>query len=175
MRLIITKEYEPSTTANMRTAVHSLFQAIAVIHLLSHSPQSAFFVHGQPDVQPTYRSEHGKLDVTLTIGEATYNNTATGLVQKVVGYNGQIGGPTLYVKPGDQLSITLINDLPSEPCNTFVPEMFNSYHAVDITNLHFHGLHIPPRDNPNALEVRPGESHTYTINIPDGHSGGTHW
>ena len=109
------------------------------------------------DVQPTLRSENGKLDVRLEIGVALYENNATGFMQNLVGYNGVVGGPTLYVKPGDQVSITLVNQLPKEPVNTFVPELFNEYHAVDITNLHFHGLHIAERDHPNALEIRVGE------------------
>jgi hypothetical protein len=55
----------------------------------------------------------------------------------------------------------LINKLPKEPANTFVPELFNSYHAADIiANLHFHSLHITERNNPNALDVRVGEEVT---------------
>mmetsp|Transcript_17481 Transcript_17481/g.24108 ORF Transcript_17481/g.24108 Transcript_17481/m.24108 type:complete len:664 (-) Transcript_17481:245-2236(-) len=146
----------------------------SLLFLLSISGFSAGVLLA-PDVQNAIYSSNGKLSTTLTIGEATYSNPETGLVQKVVGYNGQIGGPTLYAKPGDYVEITLINDLPAEPCNTFVPEMFNAYHAVDITNIHFHGLHIPPTANPSHLEVRPGESHTFSFQIPEGHNGGTNW
>lgn len=131
--------------------------------------------HDAPDVQPTLRSENGTLSVTLSIGPALYNNTETGLVQKVVGYNGMIGGPTLILHPGDVLELTLVNDLPQEPCNTFVPELFNAYHGVDRTNLHFHGLHIADELNPHAFNIGPGQSYTYTVPIPQGHSGGTFW
>jgi len=148
--------------------------------LLSLSLAAAFAtatsaINVADDVQPTLYSEGGKLQVILTIGEALYENPTTGLKQKVVGYNGVIGGPTLYVQPGDDLVITLKNDLPPEPCNTFVPELFNEYHAVDITNLHFHGLHISEGMNRNALEIGPGQNYTYNIRIPEGHSGGTYW
>lgn len=127
------------------------------------------------DVQPTLYSENGKLEVTLTIGEALYSNPDTGLVQRVVGYNGVIGGPTLYAQPGENIVLTLMNDLPPEPCNTFVPELFNQYHAVDISNLHFHGLHIAESMNRNSLMIGPGQNYTYNIHIPEGHSGGTFW
>lgn len=131
--------------------------------------------HGFTDVQPTLKSENGKLELTLTIGEALYANIDTGLVQTLVGFNGIVGGPTLYVKPGDELTVTLINNLPKEPCDTNVPEMFSQYHAVDITNLHFHGLHIPQEYHPMHLELRPGENYTYSFTIPAYHMGGTHW
>jgi len=108
------------------------------------------------DVQPTLYSENGRLEIILSIGEALYENPTTGLKQRVVGYNGIIGGPTLYVQPGDDIVLLLKNDLPPEPCNTFVPELFNQYHGVDLTNLHFHGLHIAETLNPNHLELRPG-------------------
>jgi FtsP/CotA-like multicopper oxidase with cupredoxin domain len=126
-------------------------------------------------VQPTLRSKDGKLEVTITIGPVLYNNSITGLVQNLVGYNGVVGGPTLYVKPGDELTVTLINDLPKEPCNTNVPALHNSYHAVDITNLHFHGLHIAEKYNPMHLELQPGDTYTYKFKIPGHHQGGTHW
>jgi FtsP/CotA-like multicopper oxidase with cupredoxin domain len=126
------------------------------------------------DVHETLYSQDGLLELTLSIGPALYQNDQ-GLEQYLVGYNGTVGGPTLYVKPGDVLRVTLINSLIKEPCNTFVPELFNAYHAVDKTNLHFHGLHIPASENPSKLIVDVGESHTYSFTIPEDHMGGTHW
>lgn len=51
-----------------------------------------------PDEQPVYSSVDGELSVTLSLGEAMYESDS--LKQKVIGYNGIIGGPTLRVKPG---------------------------------------------------------------------------
>lgn len=145
---------------------------VCVASLLSIAAGS---INVADDVQPTLYSENGRLEVALSIGEALYENPVTGLKQRVVGYNGIIGGPTLHVQPGDDLVLTLKNELPPEPCNTFVPELFNQYHGVDITNLHFHGLHIAEALNPIHLELRPGQNYTYNVRIPEGHSGGTYW
>ena len=122
-----------------------------------------------PDAQPVLSSENGELSVTLTIGEALYENVETGLKQKVVGYNGVVVGPTLRVKPGDTLRITLMNELPEEACNTSVPELWNQYHAISDTNLHVHGLFVPAQENPTFIKIAPGETHEYTINIPETH------
>ena len=48
---------------------------------------------------------------------------------------------------------------------------------TEATNLHFHGLHVPPTgtaDN-SFLEVGPGESITYELPIPADHPSGMFW
>ena len=126
--------------------------------------------------QEVIYSENGKLSYTLTIEPVIYNNTETGLAQYLIGSNGEVGFPTLLVKPGDEISITLVNNLRREPCNMYlVPELWNQYHAVDRTNLHFHGLHISNLANPVETSIGPGQSYNYDFTIPEEHMGGTHW
>lgn len=74
-------------------------------------------------------------------------------------YNGQIPGPRLEAKPGDTVQIRFTNRL-SQP-----------------TNLHYHGLHIPPTGTGDNvfLEILPSESHTYEFQIPRNHPAGTFW
>jgi FtsP/CotA-like multicopper oxidase with cupredoxin domain len=74
-------------------------------------------------------------------------------------YNGQIPGPRLEAKPGDRVQIRFTNRL-NQP-----------------TNLHYHGLHIPPTGTGDDvfLEILPGESHTYAFQIPQNHPAGTFW
>ena len=131
-----------------------------------------------PDDQPVFSSaddDAGELNVTLTIGQALYTSVDGSLVQKVVGYNGLLGGPTLRVKPGDTLRITMENKLPEETCDTDVRELWNTFHAISETNLHVHGLFVSEEANPTFIKIRPGDSHEYVIKIPEGHQGGTHW
>ena len=75
------------------------------------------------------------------------------------GFNGQIPGPILAARPGDHVRIRFRNSLP-EP-----------------TNLHYHGLHIPPTGNADNsfLEIASGESFTYEFDLPPSHQGGTYW
>ncbi len=74
----------------------------------------------------------------------------------LLAYNGQIPGPRLEAKPGDTVRIRFQNNLP------------------DPTNLHYHGLHIPPTGNADNvfLRVGSGEQVTYEFSIPQTHSGG---
>lgn len=74
-------------------------------------------------------------------------------------YNGSYVGPTLMANPGDLLDITIINRFPTT------------------TNLHTHGLHVSPLGNSDnvILEIKPGESNHYQIQIPSDHPQGLYW
>jgi FtsP/CotA-like multicopper oxidase with cupredoxin domain len=72
-------------------------------------------------------------------------------------YNGSTPGPTLRVRPGDRLVITLENRLDRD------------------TNLHTHGLHVAPAVDDIFLMIPPGGSHTYTYDIPADHRSGLFW
>src|SRR6516162_352089 len=66
-------------------------------------------------------------------------------------FEGTIPGPTFKVKPGDKLSILLVNDLPSNPTN----ERDHAFpHDENTLNLHTHGLTVSPKAHP----VVPGSS-----------------
>lgn len=71
-------------------------------------------------------------------------------------YNGSLPGPTLRVREGERLKIDFRNGLP------------------EATNLHLHGLHVPPSVDDAFLEVPPGERATYAFDVPYG-SAGTYW
>jgi suppressor of ftsI len=68
-------------------------------------------------------------------------------------------GPTLVVRPGDTIDLTLDNRLDEH------------------TNIHFHGLHVSPVDNGDNifLSVEPGERFAYSLAIPEDHPPGTFW
>lgn len=73
-------------------------------------------------------------------------------------YNGRLPGPVIELEEGDRLELAFENAL-AEP-----------------TNLHFHGLRIPPtgRADNVFLEIPPGERFTYAFDIPTGEAG-TYW
>ncbi len=74
-------------------------------------------------------------------------------------YNGTVPGPTLRLRPGDTLRVSLTNNI-DEP-----------------TNLHVHGLHVSPEgngDNP-FLAIEPGETFAYEFTLPSDHPVGTFW
>lgn len=75
-------------------------------------------------------------------------------------YEGSIPGPTIRVRPGDNLKVTLVNSLDQEA-----------------TNLHVHGFHVSPSGNSDNVfvHVMPGQTFNYDYQIPDNHAPGTYW
>jgi FtsP/CotA-like multicopper oxidase with cupredoxin domain len=88
-------------------------------------------------------------------------------------FNGQPNAPTLRLSPGDQLKITYINDLPVKP-----RESCSIPPCHDMTNLHFHGLTVSPdapQDDVLDMMAMPGQSLSYTVQIPKDHPPGLYW
>jgi len=102
-------------------------------------------------------SDGGVLEVTL-VAEASSVVFGEGS-RWALTYNGGSPGPTLRVRPGDVLTVTLENRLDQA------------------TNLHTHGLHVSPEgDSDNVfVMVEPGGRYTYRYVIPGDHPSGTFW
>ena len=113
---------------------------------------------GTPFAQPQELvSANGRLDVELV---AAPSNIPFGAGKRFAyTYNGTTPGPTLRVRPGDVLSITLVNRL------------------GETTNLHTHGLHVSPSGHADNVfvAVADGARRTYTYEIPHDHRSGTFW
>ncbi len=73
-------------------------------------------------------------------------------------YNGRFPGPTLRLREGERVTLELTNKL------------------SELTNIHFHGLHISPTgQGDNAFRhVEPGETAHYEFTVPRG-SAGAYW
>ncbi|MEZ4631273.1 MAG: multicopper oxidase family protein [Deinococcales bacterium] len=73
-------------------------------------------------------------------------------------YNGSFPGPILRMTEGERVRIRFSNNL------------------EEVTNLHFHGLHIPPTGTGDDVfrEVMPGESVMYDFVLPE-KSAGCYW
>ncbi|NEQ44277.1 MAG: multicopper oxidase family protein [Leptolyngbya sp. SIOISBB] len=102
-------------------------------------------------------SQSGALVVDLTAAEQTL--TISGQSAQLLTYNHQVPGPLWEMQAGDTVQVNFTN------------------HLADPTNLHFHGLHIPPtgRADNVFLSVPPGERQQYQFVIPPEHSGGLFW
>jgi FtsP/CotA-like multicopper oxidase with cupredoxin domain/peroxiredoxin len=126
-------------------------------------------------VAPVKRSKAGRLDYELVVD---YLDSKIGDDPvRLRTYNKSLVGPTLRVKAGDTLYITLENKLPPEKDTGHM----NEHHGWNTTNLHFHGLHVAPQGKPTAesdnvlLEVGPGKTQKYEVRIPPDHVAGTFW
>lgn len=110
-----------------------------------------------PTTPTVYRSEVGNLEIDLTASQSQV--TVGGRSATLMTYNQQVPGPQLEVRPGDRVQIRFTNAL-DQP-----------------TNLHYHGLHLPPTglaDDPFRT-VAPGETAQYEFQIPDQHPSGFFW
>lgn len=106
---------------------------------------------------PEVRSANGRLQIRLDAAPRTAD--IGGRSASVLSYNGGTPGPTLRLRPGDRLSISLRN------------------HLADPTNLHVHGLHVSPEgngDNPFVM-VESGDTFDYEYQLPPDHPPGVYW
>ena len=128
-------------------------RSTAITPSASPSPSSLSSTNPAPTapIAKPIASRDGLLEQTitpqrsrLTLGDTTIDTLA---------YNGFATGDRLEVRPGDTLRLTLNNQL-DEP-----------------TNLHFHGLHVPPTGSGDNVfrHIAPGEAHTYEFQLAPDH------
>jgi suppressor of ftsI len=104
-----------------------------------------------------YASHDGELEVTLVASQRRVTIAGREVMAKV--YGDSFVAPTLVVKPGDMIRIKLVDHL-DEP-----------------TNLHFHGLEVPPTGHADDIfvSVNPGKSFQYAFRLPRSAPTGTFW
>src|ERR671916_417866 len=121
----------------------------------SWSQGLAYAAAGEPLQEPEVRlSTNGLLETTL---EAR-NDPQVGVGGMT--YGGLLPGPTLRLRPGDRLKVTLVNNLGGGP-----------------TNLHVHGMHVSPQGNSDNVffHVENGQSFDYEFDVPANHPAGLLW
>lgn len=88
-------------------------------------------------------------------------------------YQGHEIPPVIHVWPGKKLHITYFNHMQVSSGETCVDGP-----CVNMTNLHFHGLHVSPRspqDDVISMMAMPGQSLRYTVDIPLNQPSGLYW
>ncbi|WP_337459756.1 multicopper oxidase family protein [Salinibacterium sp. PAMC 21357] len=122
------------------------------------SPSSLATTSGNALVEPTeLRSVNGALAVALE--SSPQQVTIAGRDVQALSYNGGVPGPTLRVRAGETLSVSLRNGL-SDP-----------------SNLHVHGLHVSPENNSDNVfvTIAAGDSFDYQYELPANHPPGVYW
>jgi suppressor of ftsI len=147
----------------LRTAIPAIaFVALVVFCALELTGKPPGLLSNPPQL----RAKNHSLSLTLHAAIASDGKNS-------FYFDGQPIAPTLRLSPGDQLKITYINDLPTKPQESCaIPP------CHDMTNLHFHGLAISPdapQDDVLDMMAMPGQSLSYTVQIPKNHSPGLYW
>jgi FtsP/CotA-like multicopper oxidase with cupredoxin domain len=106
---------------------------------------------------PVRRSTNGVLETQLHASRSMVYVAGRPVLATV--YEGSLPAPTLRVRVGERLDVTLFNDL-AQP-----------------TNLHFHGSHVSPGGNADNIfiHLNPGESFRYQYDLPADQAPGLHW
>ncbi len=106
---------------------------------------------------PELVSVDGVLEAELISAPRELN--VSGLKVRGEAFNGTFVGPTMRVRPGDQLRVDLKNQLEQH------------------TNIHFHGFHVDPGGKSDNIfrHIAPGETADYVVNLPEDHDPGIYW
>lgn len=90
-------------------------------------------------------------EFSMTIDEVSIE-VAPGFTNKVFAFNGQVPGPLIHVKEGDDLTIHVTN-------NTALPHSIHWHGINQIGSWHMDGVPAVTQE-----EIKPGESFTYKFN-----------
>jgi FtsP/CotA-like multicopper oxidase with cupredoxin domain len=131
---------------------------------------------------PELRSQNGRLELTLRF---KISEDANGLLRFCYLNESGMQGPTLRVNPGDELIIHFRNELPgSTPAQPAHSMEHDVGHCADApmsmasTNLHFHGLNVPPKchqDDVLQTLIGPAGTFDYRLKIPANATPGLYW
>ena len=90
------------------------------------------------------------------------HDSATG--HNAFAYNGNTVPPMIRVLPGGVIKLHYVNSLPIQS-----DEMCATGRCTNMTNLHFHGLHVSPQnpqDDVLTMMAMPGQALDYKVEVP---------
>jgi suppressor of ftsI len=88
-------------------------------------------------------------------------------------FDGREDPPVIRANPGEDIQLTYTNAM-----STHSQEHCVDGPCMNMTNLHFHGLHVSPdfpQDDVITMMAMPGESLHYIVNIPPDQAPGLYW
>jgi suppressor of ftsI len=88
-------------------------------------------------------------------------------------FNGRENPPAIRASPGEDIRLTYVNQM-----STHSQEQCIDGPCTNMTNLHFHGLHVSPnapQDDVITMMAMPGQSLHYVVNVPLDQPPGLYW
>jgi suppressor of ftsI len=113
------------------------------------------------------KSPESRSPLTLT----AINDPQTGKAAFL--FEGREDPPVIRVSPGEDIRLTYTNQM-----STHSQERCVDGPCMNMTNLHFHGLHVSPnapQDDVITMMAMPGQSLRYVVNIPPDQPPGLYW
>jgi FtsP/CotA-like multicopper oxidase with cupredoxin domain len=122
-------------------------------------------VHGQDQLLPELPQANSPVAL------AAASDPVTG--KSEFRYRGNNIPPVIRVQPGKTLKVEYKNELPARS-----KEDCFGHPCMDMTNLHFHGLHVSPdapQDDVLTMLASPGETLDYSVQVPPQEAPGLYW
>jgi suppressor of ftsI len=88
-------------------------------------------------------------------------------------FKGREDPPVIRAAPGENIRLTYVNAMSTHSRETCIDGP-----CMNMTNLHFHGLHVSPtapQDDVITMMAMPGQSLRYVVNIPLDQPPGLYW
>jgi suppressor of ftsI len=88
-------------------------------------------------------------------------------------FNGHEDPPVIRAVPGEDIRLTYVNAMARDSHEKCIEGP-----CMNMTNLHFHGLHVSPeapQDDVLTMMAMPGQSLHYVVNIPKDQPPGLYW
>jgi suppressor of ftsI len=88
-------------------------------------------------------------------------------------FDGREDPPVIRASPGENIRLIYMNEM-----STHSQEQCVDGPCMNMTNLHFHGLHVSPnapQDDVITMMALPGQSLNYVVNIPLDQAPGLYW
>jgi suppressor of ftsI len=125
-------------------------------------------------VTPAFAQQHVVTDLPEVRGPFTLTATydaASG--HNAFAYQGKTVPPLIRVVPGGVITLHYVNNLPAQS-----DEQCATARCSNMTNLHFHGLHVSPerpQDDVLTMMAMPGEALDYKVVVPSDAPPGLYW
>jgi suppressor of ftsI len=132
---------------------------------------SSRHVHVTGMVSDAQRAIQNPPDARSPLTLLAINDPRTGLAS--FGFKGGEDPPVIRAEPGNIIRITYINEMSKNSKEQCVDGP-----CRNMTNLHFHGLHVSPnspQDDVISMMAMPGESLEYAVDIPLDQPPGLYW
>jgi suppressor of ftsI len=148
----------------------NLFICLMCFALLVCMPLTAQVVADKSRIapqQPLSNPPEARSPFVLT----AINDSQTG--KAAFEFNGREDPPVIRAVPGEDIQLTYVNSM-----STDAHERCIDGPCMNMTNLHFHGLHVSPnapQDDVISMMAIPGHSLHYVVNIPFDQPPGLYW
>jgi suppressor of ftsI len=147
----------------------SVFACLVYLSLLSAVRLVAQGLPTTTDVAQTVLSNPP--DARSPLSLKAVNDPQTG--KGAFSFDGREDPPVIRARPGEDIRLAYTNAM-----STHSGEHCIDGPCMNMTNLHFHGLHVSPdapQDDVITMMAMPGQSLHYTVNIPRDQPPGLYW